>query len=310
MSGKRKLVVPNNLSPTVLIFSGRPDFDRIVREMVGGVEHGTGLPEDIVLAAEAAIGQAQEYGDSLTRPEALPACERFDVLIRRELKAHGEEGLLEHIRASLHPFPAVAPGVEPTNLSAQEFGLALDAIVEAGSFNEEERDELIERFDADQSGAVSIKELLEGCRAAISLATQQNVSIAALSARRQPLGSPKVDRKGWAMRKFAPPPKGGRAAPASTAPLPPLMAAAATSNEEGKEDKVDGEEAMSGTRGFEEESSAARNIQPEAFVEAVGTERLATWGMLYCGGSQPVVDALKQIEMLYGIGLAVEKFDW
>jgi len=31
---------------------------------------------------------------------------------------------------------------------------------------------------------------------------------------------------------------------------------------------------------------------------------------MYCGGSQPVVDALRQIEKRYGIGLSVEKFDW
>ena len=37
---------------------------------------------------------------------------------------------------------------------------------------------------------------------------------------------------------------------------------------------------------------------------------LATWQMLYCGGSQPVVDALEGIERTYGLRLRVEKFDW
>jgi hypothetical protein len=46
------------------------------------------------------------------------------------------------------------------------------------------------------------------------------------------------------------------------------------------------------------------------FIDAVGPERLATWGMLYCGGSQPVVDSLQEIKDKYGIGLEVEKFDW
>ena len=46
------------------------------------------------------------------------------------------------------------------------------------------------------------------------------------------------------------------------------------------------------------------------FVRAVGVERLVTWQMLYCGGSQPVVDALESVEREYGVKLRVEKFDW
>ena len=38
--------------------------------------------------------------------------------------------------------------------------------------------------------------------------------------------------------------------------------------------------------------------------------RLRTWQMLYCGGAQPVVDALREISKRYGIKLRVEKFDW
>lgn len=49
----------------------------------------------------------------------------------------------------------------------------------------------------------------------------------------------------------------------------------------------------------------------EKFVASVGgQERLSGWEMLYCGGAQPVVDALKDIKHNYGIALKVEKFDW
>ena len=34
------------------------------------------------------------------------------------------------------------------------------------------------------------------------------------------------------------------------------------------------------------------------------------WNMLYCGGSQPVLDQLKDFKRKFGIGLSVEKFDW
>jgi len=34
------------------------------------------------------------------------------------------------------------------------------------------------------------------------------------------------------------------------------------------------------------------------------------WNMLYCGGSQPVLDQLKAFKRKFGIALSVEKFDW
>jgi len=34
------------------------------------------------------------------------------------------------------------------------------------------------------------------------------------------------------------------------------------------------------------------------------------WGLLYCGGSQPVVDQLKSYKRKFGIALSIEKFDW
>ena len=59
---------------------------------------------------------------------------------------------------------------------------------------------------------------------------------------------------------------------------------------------------------------AASGGQPaphtDDFVQRIGAARLATWQMLYCGGSQPVVEALKDVERKYGVGLRVEKFDW
>ena len=49
---------------------------------------------------------------------------------------------------------------------------------------------------------------------------------------------------------------------------------------------------------------------PAEFVEVVGKDRLATWEMLYCGGSTPVVESLQSVEADYGVKLRVEKFDW
>jgi len=55
------------------------------------------------------------------------------------------------------------------------------------------------------------------------------------------------------------------------------------------------------------ESSEQKRVR---LVDDIGETRLATWQMLYCGGSQPVVDALEKIKKKLGISLKVEKFDW
>eukprot|EP00811_Abedinium_folium_P010511 NODE_19724_length_830_cov_4.974395.p2 GENE.NODE_19724_length_830_cov_4.974395~~NODE_19724_length_830_cov_4.974395.p2 ORF type:complete len:96 (-),score=26.20 NODE_19724_length_830_cov_4.974395:126-413(-) len=42
----------------------------------------------------------------------------------------------------------------------------------------------------------------------------------------------------------------------------------------------------------------------------LGVDLNSTWEMLYCGGSQPVLDSLETISKKTGIHLSIEKFDW
>lgn len=46
------------------------------------------------------------------------------------------------------------------------------------------------------------------------------------------------------------------------------------------------------------------------FEDAVDKSRLATWQILYCGGSQLVVNSLREISHRNGIAFRKEKFDW
>jgi len=57
-------------------------------------------------------------------------------------------------------------------------------------------------------------------------------------------------------------------------------------------------------------NSEMRSRIRSQLIEDIGQRRLATWQMLYCGGSQPVVDALENIKKKFEISLKVEKFDW
>eukprot|EP00965_Chrysotila_dentata_P196503 6177614-Pleurochrysis_carterae.AAC.1 len=55
---------------------------------------------------------------------------------------------------------------------------------------------------------------------------------------------------------------------------------------------------------------AFRGVHGPVVQDLIGTKRLSTWGMLYCGGSQPVARSLREIERKHGLALRVEKFDW
>ena len=64
-----------------------------------------------------------------------------------------------------------------------------------------------------------------------------------------------------------------------------------------------------GERGGGVDTSVRRDAAH--FVDVtVGRETMARWSILYCGGSQLVVDKLKKISEEYGVNLSVEKFDW
>ena len=50
-TGKRRLVLDFDIPKTVLVFSGRPDLEHSVLEIIAGIELGSGLPEDEVALA-------------------------------------------------------------------------------------------------------------------------------------------------------------------------------------------------------------------------------------------------------------------
>ena len=72
---------------------------------------------------------------------------------------------------------------------------------------------------------------------------------------------------------------------------------------------------MSTCRNIFESGRGVGNTQKDEFgimkyLHGDGKFQSKTWSMLYCGGSQPVLDSLKTYKKKYGIELSVEKFDW
>jgi len=57
-----------------------------------------------------------------------------------------------------------------------------------------------------------------------------------------------------------------------------------------------------------DESNDEYNIKK--YLQGDGKFAAKNWNLLYCGGSQTVLDQLKDFKRKFGIGLSVEKFDW
>jgi len=277
-TGKRKLAVGCELPPTVLIFNGRPSLEVSVRNMILGVELETGLPEEVYAKAEAAIADAREHYNHIALREGLSPQQRFDLLIQRSLITFGEGDFL--VRLEEH----IAGEAE---LDAPRLCTALNAIFVEGVFELDEMAALVQRFDAEGRGAASVARLLAYCtKSAHSHALADGESSEDLSHRR---------KIGRAIRTFAP----------ETRKKPVRGALALTKSstvsllQESHHHRFEYTHRDSLTPG-----------DPDSFVRLVGAGRIATWQMLYCGGSQPVVDSLKAIELSYGLKLRVEKFDW
>ena len=296
-TGKRKLVLPPSIQPTVLIFYGRPNFDCVVREVVVGTELGTGLPERVVAEAEDAIGAAREYTQTLDTSGCGPTA-RFSALIRRELRARSGDVLLQQIKARLLAANHAWRGRDDhagATLTRDEFAVAVNSIVYPDTFDDAEVDALIRQFDADGSGDVDVDELLGACRAAIGLAM--------LGSGRDSAAESTLSKapRNWALRNFRPGASTRRKRVGLRRPSQGYDKVTSATDEPSTPARPGGPHTA---------ADPVTSTDPNVFVDAVGVERLASWGIFYCGGSQAVVDALTTIEMRYGIGLSVEKFDW
>ena len=79
----------------------------------------------------------------------------------------------------------------------------------------------------------------------------------------------------------------------------------------------EGAEQMERVGGMFDTANKQPNIDPRVdefgikkHLQGDGKFQARNWNMLYCGGSQPVVDQLKAFKHKFGIGLSIEKFDW
>ena len=326
-TGKRQLELPRALPPTVLIFNGRPDLQNIVQEMIVGVETGGGLPEDLLLDAEKleadllvhayqrAIRKANERtSDHLTLPihdlgaaapppppplpptPSVPRKQRSQLhddhaSMRSELPSVKEDEVVLDVKSSRSTSPYRKTAGLPTTSSERS------SSPYKGNRDSFSRRLSLEAFDD------GIKDMVK--RVANSLTSRGGAAERRSVAPRASIGSTESKMSAWE----------GSSHPDE------LMSRRSMERE--IMTKVKHERASVGDRRsqaqsrFSQAGSAPRPPKPEekgkrqgSFVERIGQARLATWQMLYCGGSQPVVDALRGIERDFRVQLRTEKFDW
>ena len=245
------------IQKTVLIFSGRPDLEHSVLEIIASIELSTGLPEDEVEEADAVKLELRSLAEELSLNNAHDAYSKFSILLKRCLCTHSTaelKGVITDHTDDHHGHHI---------LKSAEFEV-IDILEELmpGAFTDAEICELVDHFDIDDDGHVSLDNFRESC---FAMLTTMNSASGELE------NQSRSDR-------------------ISTADLIALSRGSGFNT---------GSHERFGTKVKNKDLEAS--MPPEVFKN---------WKLLYCGGSQPVVDSLKAISTKTGMKFHAEKFDW
>jgi len=252
-----------DIPKTVLVFSGRPDLEHSVLEIIAGIELGTGLPEDEVAMAEGVKSDLRSLAAELSLSNAHDAYSKFSILFKRCLRTHSTAELKEIITD--HTDDQHGHHI----LRSAEFEV-IDILEELmpGAFSDAEIHELVYYFDVDEDGHVSLDNFRNACFDMLS-----------------------------AMNDDSTEPPTPRAERVSTEDLIEL----------GRRSEGSPVEFKSGDHVRDRFRMKSSNRALEA---SISPGAMKNWKLLYCGGSQPVVDALTAISARMGIEFHTEKFDW
>jgi hypothetical protein len=252
-TGKRSLILRDDLPPNVFMFNGRPNLERTISGIISSIATGEGLPEELSKKV-------------LTR---TPAEMRSKLLLEKALSIYKIDQLFDYtVKASNHYNEGLEPLVETVNyqgvlstmrhlLGSDDCELVTDQItqnfekVDTDGYCRLDRDEFEAFLNLMQRGSCASD--AEDCMSN----SMQNVKRG-------------LERMNTCRDMF----ESGRK----------------TSD--------------SGSQFGKDEFGIKRHLLGDGKFAA------KNWNMLYCGGSQPVLDQLKAYKRKFGIGLSVEKFDW
>jgi len=277
-TGASELMLADPLPSTVHVINGRPDLDKVIREMIAGIEKGDGLPEDT-------LAEAESYEVKMTRHLAEDG---FRIQLKRALDMYSPEELFNmgcaYSRKEGHTPPACSlAGLQQLLLSLLDFeddesisakqvtwsiypaepSLPRNNPYKRTSYllpSKEEHiesiDELLKWVDTDENGMLSRTDF-----DSFLVHLQSSLSQPAAPSLKRSLSRCAFDNSSCT-----------------------YLGNGAYIN---------------------------RNVTPEQFIAFVGGEQvIQRWQMLYCGACAPVVRSLQSISKKYSIKLRTESFDW
>lgn len=237
-TGKRSLVLQDDLPPNIFIFDGRPNLERSISGIVHSIVSGEGLPEELNHSNEVISKTPVETRTKLLLERVLSIysiAQLFDYTVEASGKIGNERASAAALdRGHVVTYSGMIYTMK--QLLGDDCELLMDQItsnIEEASINGAG---LLDRNEFENFFRLMIREdNTDDARNVVQniFDTQQNTT--------------KITMDEFGIRKF-----------------------------------------LQGDDKF-----AAKN-----------------WSMLYCGGSEPVLAQLRAFKKKFGIGLAVEKFDW
>ena len=328
-TGKRPLVLDEHdetaLPPTVLVFHQRPNLERVIADIVVGIETGDGLPEELVRRSD-------EF-----RIESFLAHEsgaRVNAVLRRILVTYSTEELFALASSSSQTAPHVDPPLGGPRPSSEGRRLSVAAVARN-----------VEAFLGDRAAASPRAARLSFTAFASSMGTVTLrgwlTTIADLAGEDANLEECELRmlkllfERGFAERRengSGGAKDGGEEDGAVishsefAAFVEQLRKSFSTEEEVADAGQTDEEDSYCQFTYPPKDRSMARDFSKQVKLAAQGiydeyTRRarmkemadngqLSSWMMLYCGGARQVVGELRRISHNHNLQLQIESFDW
>jgi len=319
-TGKQPLCADlESTNTNIRIIRGRPKLSSVIPNVVYGIESKEGLPEGYTEMSKA--GAKQRLLERMVELDA-------DSSLRAEAKVTQLREYGEVLGFSLHE---LMDEISRTSRESFNMGEATTAETEANqvlknlrasmeNFSEwYEDDDNVEPTSTEIDRRDFLKELIVGhSTGALSVAAPEDTEQAAPKRPHKPPGGRRFTTEGWTVRNLF---KGRsmRALPAEsledTARAAPKRPCAPPGGRRISMERWNVMRNVVDTRDSNSLLTPAFNPWEEDAAQEICVKKLndhvmSTWGIMYCGGSKPVISDLRKISIGYNIDLHVDSFAW
>lgn len=295
-TGKRELVLPKQLPVNVFILRSRPNLENIITGIVTAIHSGEGLPEEMYERQKkmanapfrkrmmiALFRVTQIYDEDEMFHYAVKATENAVMRMQDvDLQSccSSDCDLEEYGITKLQPASRLSSVIPYGEVSL----LGLDAMISRflgviGEYSHSDLEDLFNAIDSNRSGFIDREEFSALLRMAKSKNVMNRASSRDLFSSMIALGDMEA---------------------ALTSSMQNSRASFSTGSSHGGHQSV-----------FGDSNTVCKYMNKLMDDSGGGGEKpLEDWSIFYCGGSTAIKRDLKQISKRYGIGFAVEKFDW